>query len=92
MSTDNSLQALKEYEAAWAQYYASLGQTVPAAPTAAPAPAAPGGPGEGPGNGADYSGYYANGAPPPAGPPDAKEVMANAENLMLIHFAHSGKP
>ncbi|KAL6735144.1 hypothetical protein Aduo_005615 [Ancylostoma duodenale] len=65
-------QALKEYEAAWAQYYASLGQTVPAAPTAAPAPAAPGGPGEGPGNGADYSGYYANGAPPPAGPPDAK--------------------
>ncbi|VDL70689.1 unnamed protein product [Nippostrongylus brasiliensis] len=29
-------QALKEYEAAWAQYYASLGQTVPNAPAAVP--------------------------------------------------------
>ncbi|XGW08097.1 hypothetical protein V3C99_010872 [Haemonchus contortus] len=55
-------QALKEYEAAWAQYYASLGQTVPTAPGAPPtqdqtANAAAAAPAP-----TDYSGYYANGA------------------------------
>ncbi|KAK6014191.1 hypothetical protein OSTOST_20455, partial [Ostertagia ostertagi] len=63
-------QALKEYEAAWAQYYASLGQTVPTAP------GAPQGQDQ-TGNGAaaaaptDYSGYYANGSGAPQAMPDA---------------------
>ncbi|PIO74044.1 hypothetical protein TELCIR_03960 [Teladorsagia circumcincta] len=65
-------QALKEYEAAWAQYYASLGQTVPAAP------GAPQGQDQ-TGNGAaaaaptDYSGYYANGSGAPQAMPDASK-------------------
>ncbi|WKX96466.1 hypothetical protein Q1695_012703 [Nippostrongylus brasiliensis] len=57
-------QALKEYEAAWAQYYASLGQTVPNAPAAVPQVQEQ----AGNGSGADYSGYYANGAGAAADP------------------------
>ncbi|KAK6035168.1 hypothetical protein COOONC_27326, partial [Cooperia oncophora] len=67
-------QALKEYEAAWAQYYASLGQTVPPAPGMPQAQEQPGGNGAAAAAPTDYSGYYANGSgaqqpPMPMGDP-----------------------
>ncbi|KJH44332.1 Zn-finger in Ran binding protein [Dictyocaulus viviparus] len=76
-------QALKEYEAAWAQYYASLGQTVPTAPSSTPA-----GNTDGAGNGApsDYSGYYANGSGSHGGP----DMTKGGAHFLLFYGGRGG--